>query len=396
MRCLAAIAAVFLSSMIVIFSPEVTGDSIHEFSEPDSRDWSLYVRANTGEVSSMNQTPVIESDKIPYPRSPVIANLTWAPVSTIVYKAKGKGKDGSDNWPLTWADDDNLYTTYGDGYGFDPRVPEKLGLGFARITGGPEDFTGENIRSDGENKGSGRSGKKGSGLLMVDGVLYVWLFHADEKGGQAQLAWSDDHEKTWTFCDWKFPEFGLCTFINYGRNYSGARDNYVYTVTHDGPMADGPADRMILMRVPKDKIEYREEYEFFRALDENSDPVWISDIKERGAVFEYRDSCLRSGISYNAPLKRYLWWQHIPNEPGHKDRGDTRFSGGFGIYDAPEPWGPWTTVYFTQQWDVGPGERAEFPTKWMSDDGKTLYLAFSGEDNFAVRKATLSLRASEK
>ena len=23
---------------------------------------------------------------------------------------------------------------------------------------------------------------------------------------------------------------------------------------------------------------------------------------------------------------------------------DTRFQGGFGIYDAPEPWGPWTTV----------------------------------------------------
>ena len=100
----------------------------------------------------------------------------------------------------------------------------------------------------------------------------------------------------------------------------------------------------------------------------------------------------RSGITFNAPLGRYLWWQHLPNEPGHNDRGDTRYAGGFGVYDAPEPWGPWTTVYFTRKWDVGPGERAEFPPKWISNDGRTLYLEYSGDDNFCVRKATLTLR----
>ena len=89
----------------------------------------------------------------------------------------------------------------------------------------------------------------------------------------------------------------------------------------------------------------------------------IVDIERRGAVFEHRDACLRSGISYCAPLGRYLWWQHIPQPPGHRDRGDTRFDGGFGIYEAPEPWGPWRTVYFTEQWDVGPGERGRIPHK---------------------------------
>lgn len=333
-----------------------------------------------------------QSRKPPYPQSPAIEEIEWAPKSAIIYRAKGKGRDGSDNWPLTWADDDSLYTAYGDGYGFDPKVPEKLGLGFARVVDGPENFMGENIRSNGENKGSGRSGKKGSGILMVDGVLYIWLFHADNKGGQCQLAWSQDRAKTWTFCDWKFQEFGLCTFINYGRDYSGARDNYIYTVTHDGSMADGPADRMILMRVPKNSIRDRGAYEFFGKLDSNGNPLWYYDIQEREAVFQHKDSCLRSGITYNAALKRYLWWQHIPNKSGHKDRGDTRFSGGFGIYDSPEPWGPWTTAYFTEKWDVGPGERAEFPTKWMSEDGKMCYLVFSGNDNFAVRKAILHFK----
>jgi hypothetical protein len=63
--------------------------------------------------------------------------------------------------------------------------------------------------------------------------------------------------------------------------------------------------------------------------------------------------------------------------------------GGIGIYDAPEPWGPWTKIYFTDRWDVGPGDLGTFPTKWMSDNGLTMYLAFSGNDSFSVRRATL-------
>lgn len=57
----------------------------------------------------------------PYPRSPVIENIEWAPASSIIRLATGGSKrDGSDNWPLTWADDDHIYAAYGDGYGFEP------------------------------------------------------------------------------------------------------------------------------------------------------------------------------------------------------------------------------------------------------------------------------------
>jgi hypothetical protein len=74
--------------------------------------------------------------------------------------------------------------------------------------------------------------------------------------------------------------------------------------------------------------------------------------------------------------------------------GDARFRGGFGIYDAPEPWGPWTTVSYTEEWDVGPGESSSFPTKWMSTDGQTVHLVFSGDDCFSVRKAAFVLHGS--
>jgi hypothetical protein len=41
------------------------------------------------------------------------------------------------------------------------------------------------------------------------------------------------------------------------------------------------------------------------------------------------------------------------------------------------------------------GESCSFPTKWMGADGKTLHLVFSGDDSFAVRKATLQLAGEE-
>jgi hypothetical protein len=316
----------------------------------------------------------------------VIRTLEWAPVQSILREA-----NDADNWPITWADDDALYTTWGDGTGFPPKVERKLGCGFARVTGSPERFTGANIRSPAEQLGQGRSGKKGWGILCVGGVLYLWLGHANERGGAAQLAWSRDHARTWTFSEWQFPEFGLVGFINYGKNYRGARDRWVYAYSHDGPLADTPADRFILMRAPKDRLTERHAWQLFEGMSPTGRPRWTREIARRGAVFTNKDSCLRSGMTYCAPLGRYLWWQQIPQPPGHPDRGDTRFEGGFAVYDAPEPWGPWTTAFFTERWDVGPGEHGEFPAKWMSRDGRTLPLVFSGDDSFSVRRATVHL-----
>jgi len=48
-------------------------------------------------------------------------------------------------------------------------------------------------------------------------------------------------------------------------------------------------------------------------------------------------------------------------------------------------------VHFTEKWDVSPGEMGSFPTKWMGEDGRTLYLFFSGNDAFSLRKATFTL-----
>ncbi len=226
----------------------------------------------------------------------------------------------------------------------------------------------------------------------MDETLYLWFGHADHQGGQARLAWSTDHARTWTFADWTFAEFGLLGFVNYGRNYDGARGEYVYCYSHDGPWADTPADRFVLLRAPRSQLRLRSAWEFFETRDEAGAPIWTAEITRRGTAFHNPDACLRSAITCNLPLQRYLWWQQIPNPAGHADRGDTRFAGGFAVYDAPTPWGPWTTAWFTPRWDVGPGEHGDFPAKWISADGLTMFLVFSGEDAFSVRRATVRLR----
>jgi hypothetical protein len=56
------------------------------------------------------------------------------------------------------------------------------------------------------------------------------------------------------------------------------------------------------------------------------------------------------------------------------------------IYEAADLWGPWATIFDTAEWDTGPGETASFPAKWITADGRTLHLVFSGNDSFSVRR----------
>jgi CubicO group peptidase (beta-lactamase class C family) len=317
----------------------------------------------------------------PYPPSAVIRSIEWAPKASIARQAAG-----SDNWPLTWADDGALYGAYGDGQGFQPFVPEKLSLGLAQITGGPAAFKGLNLRAPTlERKGDGPSGPKASGLLATRGVLYMWVRNV----ANSQLAWSNDRGRTWTWADWRFTEsFGAPTFLNFGRNYSGARDDYAYIYSPDSETAYDATSHMTLARVPVRNIGQRESYEFFHGLDAQGRPTWHKDIGERRPVFTHAGHAYRSGITYNAPLKRYLWCQVLPDS---KDPRGPRFQGGFGVYDAAEPWGPWTTAFFSSEWDVGPGESCSFPTKWMSADGRIAHLVFSGDDAFSVRQAKLAI-----
>ncbi|MEZ4660375.1 MAG: DUF4185 domain-containing protein [Caldilineaceae bacterium] len=329
----------------------------------------------------------LRSGQPPADPSPVIVDVQWADPSTIRYIGQE-----SDSWVLTWADDDELYIAYGDGFGFAPKLATKVSMGFGKVSGSPTNFTGANIRSPDEQYGDSKTGKKPASLLALDGVLYLWVRNADNNGKECQLAWSTDHGVNWTWADWTFAEFGYCAFINFGRDYAGARDDYVYFVSHNYFHAYIYRDDFILTRVPKAQIRERSAYEFFVSRNSDGSANWSSDINARGVVFSHPGNARRSSITYDAGIGRYLWWQNLAPPDSSVD---IRVEGGFAIFDAPEPWGPWTTAYYTEQWDVGPGEIGAFPAKWMSANGKIIYLVSSTNDAFAVRRADLIIASGQ-
>lgn len=315
-------------------------------------------------------------DPPPYPPSRVIESIEFDPVEKIVFDA-----EGSDNWPITWAADGEQITAYGDGWGFEPRVEKKLSNGLARIIGGPEHWRGENIRSkSGETLGDGVSGEKASGMLMADGVLYMWMRNT----GNSQLWWSGDKGLTWEK-GFKFSTaFGCPSFLNFGRDYMGARDGYVYTYSMDGPSAYETYDGVDLARVPRDRLSDRSAWEFFRGLDSDGNPLWTSEIDQRRPAFEYPAHCHRLDVVFHPGIKRYL----LALAHNH--------DGAWGIYDAPDPWGPWTTAFHTDYWGLGATHGYRIPARWIDPDSGDFHLVFSGRthqgvvyDQFCVRKATL-------
>jgi hypothetical protein len=313
----------------------------------------------------------------------VIERVSFDPPASIVRRAIG-----SDNWPITWADDDLQYTAYGDGWGFKPGTGTKLSLGFAKVYGSARDFRGENVRSEsGERRGDGPKGPKASGMLSIDGVLYMWVRNV----GNAQMAWSIDHGGSWK---WGFQfdtSFGSPTFLNFGQGYRGARDEFVYVYSQDGPSAYASDDGVVLARVARSNIRDRSSYEFFAGLDASEQPLWTSRIEERVPVFRFPDRCRRVDVVYNGGIRRYL--MALASD----------FEGGWGLFDAPEPWGPWTTAFFTTAWDLGPTHYYRLPSKWIGRNGQELYVVISGRnqrgihyDAFSVRRMKLHLRAEDR
>ncbi len=338
----------------------------------------------------------------PYPSSDVITSIAWAPKESIIRPARK-----ADNWPITWADDGDLYAAWGDGWGFAERYPRetKLSLGFCKIIGNPPNVKGTNIPSPDVQIGNGSKGKKASGMLAVDGVLYMWVRNVEYgTGRQSQLAWSADYAKNWAWSKWKFEELGYPCFLNFGKNYEGARDDYVYVYSPNTPSAYIETDEVVLARVPRTRIKDRDAYEFFKKLNTDGTPTWTSDINERTAVFRFPGGCNRMDVTYNAAIDRYLLVMRSRPKIGlvahSSENSSARAVNQFSIYDAPEPWGPWTTVYYSEQWEgkllkdleynQGWGESAHIPSKWISSDGKKIRLLFSG-GGLSIREAVLNV-----
>lgn len=315
----------------------------------------------------------------PFPASPVISGINFADKSTIIYMA-----DGSDNWPITWGDDDKLYTAFGDGWGFIPMLPDKACLGTASIDGQPATLTAKNLAPI-----PGGNCHKATGIIMVSGTLYLWT-----RRDNGRLWKSTNQGRSWqdTGITMEQPDlsFYALHFLQFGKNYDGARDGFVYIYgTHKGETKPGD---IYIFRAPKDKIDIRNAYEFYTGLDESNEPVWSQNIAKRTPIISDPGRGRDARIVYNPGINRYIlsytWY-------------GPRKNGNIALLDAPEPWGPWTTVYYSDNWEGAFTFEYTFPQKWMSKDGKTMYMIYSGVtsknnilDAFVLRKVTLDLHPS--
>ena len=55
-------------------------------------------------------------------------------------------------------------------------------------------------------------------------------------------------------------------------------NNFVYVYSADVNTAYDPANRLVLARVPKERIRERDAYEFFVRVEPNRDVIWSHNI----------------------------------------------------------------------------------------------------------------------
>ena len=341
---------------------------------------------------------LIAGSNAPYPPSKMITKLQWDPEVV-----KMEDCISGDNWPIAWVDDNLQITAFCDGQGFSKEAPN-LSLGFATVSGDPPGFRAENFKSDADTpQGGGPKGIKASDMIIVDGTLYMFVRNYKPPGSDdftnSRLACSTNLGVNWTWADWYFSDtFGCPAFVQFGKDYEKARDDYLYIASQANDSAYGYSPDIVMARVKKDNVMDRRRYFFFSGLDENGIPVWSQDISKRKPIFTDPKGTQRIAMTYNAALGRYIL------TTSHLTGKEATHTAALGIFEAPEPWGPWSTLYYDDHWSVQNEKDCRtyhhrFPPKWISADGKTMWLLYSGLDcglySFCVKKAILDVAGAD-
>jgi hypothetical protein len=337
----------------------------------------------------------------PYPPSDVLALESLS--DEVVRR---EDLDG-DDWPVTWAGDDQLYAAYGDGWGCRPIEKDtKVNTGLVRLLGSATEFRGEEVSLPWFGRGAENPNFKGCGLLSVDGVVYHFLRYQsaiDPATGKRQqiaskLIWTPDHGRSWEnaaayapdpramglFFDEPDHAFHSPSFLQAGRDYAQAQDAYVYVYSprEDRRRAN---DRLDLARVLREHVADRDAYEFFAGLEKGAAshrPRWTRDIAARHPVFALEGHVNSGDVVYNAPLRRYLLVTCAGDfAPGEKDGTPSRLV----FFDAPHPWGPWRSAGYVPHWGTGFGGDLRYdprlPAKWIGGDGLACTLVYSDRIN---------------
>lgn len=339
------------------------------------------------------QCIAVESD---IPPSTYITGIEFD-MSTLKNIAPGNGAEApeSDNWAITWSGNDHQYTVFGDGKGFSSFNNTRASNGVARIEGSKDNYSAFDIFKTGE-KSRGWGGKS-LGILALGTDLYMFRNGTGSTAGafeKTMLYHSKNNGFNWNYTGvrWIRREFAdysgffSPTFLQFGRGYDGARDNYIYVYANEITNSVGSKKwnvqrpgKISLLRVPKDSLDDKNAYEYFSAFDENGSPTWSANLSDRKPAFiDETNGIMRTSVSYNAGLGRYI----LTTQQVNRFQKDNYH---IGIYEAMEPWGPWHTVLLSNPSNVGPGLNSgsktvywNFSNKWLSPDGKRFVMVYTG------------------
>ena len=334
-----------------------------------------------------------------------------------------------DMWPITWGLDGNLYGGAGDN-----RLSP---MNFWRVRGEPclahkshqNDFFLDLIdnlpldpvsccRSDDVDP---FMGIKPAGLLDVEGLLYFAVEYQNygwderfkrQENVRGQIITSWDYGKHWnlgaTPPDFFSGRLSSCHFVQYGAGYRDAPDGYVYAyfpVADDGRSYWENGDAMILGRVPRHHIIDRKYWQFYTGMEQDQ-PQWSETDAQAKEVFRYPLMCGENHISYNKGIGRYLLgnYSFVDDElrprPNHQGTWpDSAYRSQLTLYESKSLFGPWKLFYRDDNWGTYGGYQPSFPTKWMYDGGKTMFMVSSGtydDYNFTVQKLRLTLDESKR
>jgi hypothetical protein len=361
---------------------------------------------------------VDESTEEPVPPA---ASIQWDPQSQMIQIAS---TIACDSWTPTWAPDGNLYTGYGDCR--PTGVPQKIGMGFGRLSGSTGDGitftpvpTGDPVDWDDaaggtgvEALGDGPASEKPAGMLHVDGRLWYWIRNISAVGTGVRLKFSDNYNSTtptFTWVDWSLPVVGYASFVQHGQGYTGGPADYVYAVvpmrsSTTGNVSNSAYDLVPafgLMRGTRSNLALQSNWTFF--CGSSSAPAWCSSTTAaRPILFQSgRKFTPRAGMSWNSGLGTFML--SLVYDPTPDTTGDSpRFFGALMVLVSANPWGPWQTVFSSgSTWPGGTsttacgstgwgsGERADIPTKYMTSDGKTFFLFSSGGDCLSIARGVL-------
>ncbi|MFF4796580.1 FG-GAP-like repeat-containing protein [Streptomyces sp. NPDC001276] len=326
------------------------------------------------------------------PASDFFSTVAVDPAATVGAPAAGDNRNHGDLWPNCWSDDDNVYTAYGDGVGFGGDYSD---IGVAKISGMPGGLTGSQLSTDVGQIWSAGHNRKPTGMACVNGDLYLAVQDLATDFNDvpaATIAKSTDKGRTWTW-DRNRPMFGggvftTVMFLDYGKNYANAPDDYVYAYGLDHNWRDSfdntvpdPVD-LYLARVHKNSVMDENAWQYMSGTDASGNPVWSTDISRRKPALHddrrvyqnvltpgrARDMTILSqgGVVYNKPLNRYIYTSW------------TEYT--FEFYESPNPWGPWkhfaTKDFGGYTWTHTKhgGYATTIPSKYISADGKSMWL----------------------